>query len=126
MTYFPPGTLPDSTAFSQQIILRYPYSVVGAGADDVVIFNANAPFNFAIVDMMIYVSTAVALSTGTLRTATGGGGTAISDALSTGSTGIDRLASRTTVPSISTNGTLVFRRTSGNTAGEVVLTVVKT
>jgi hypothetical protein len=97
----------------------------GGSADDVSIFTSNAPFNFRILEVIVYTTTAVASSTVTLRSATGGLGSALSSAISTtvaGQTSNNNTAT-TTVASASS---LIVRRSDSGVAGEVVIFAVKT
>lgn len=100
---------------------------IGAVADDVVIYNANAPFALRILDAQVLVKTAVALSTATLRNATGGGGSALSDDFDTTAAARvrDTGAAVQETQVIPLGGTLVLRRSKNTVAGEVSLTIVK-
>lgn len=98
----------------------------GGSADDVTIFSANAPYAFQIVDSFIYVTTGIALSTATLRSATAGGGSAKSDAYVTTTPGVFRLLTLSALPSsIAANGTLVLRRSDNGVAGTIVMLIQK-
>lgn len=94
-------------------------------ADDVVVFSANAPFPFRILDRKLYVSTAVAAATAQLRSATAGGGSTLSSALSVAQTGPIADASPTT-NTVATGGTLVLRRSDRSMVGELLLYCVRT
>jgi hypothetical protein len=100
---------------------------VGATADDVVIYNANAPFALRILDAQLLVKTAVAVSTATLRNATGGGGSPLSDDFDTTAAVRVRDAGAAVQETqvISLGGTLVLRRSKNTVAGEVILLVTK-
>jgi len=100
---------------------------VGATADDVVIYNANAPFAFRLLDAQLLVKTAVAVSTAALRSATGGGGSALSDSFDTTSAARARDTGAVVQesPVIPLGGTLVLRRSKNTVAGEVILLIAK-
>lgn len=97
----------------------------GGAPDDVTIYNANAPFSFRILDVTLLTSTAVALSTGQLFSATGGGGTALSSAMTTVTAGTARNNDSVT-HTVATNGSVFLRRSDSGVAGEVIITCVKT
>lgn len=127
MTYAPPGTQQDSAPMSGLLVIRKAFTAGGGGsADDVVLYNATAPFGFRIVDVKLYVSTAVLLSTVTLRNATGGGGSALFAALSSATVGSLVLpTTESASASISAGGTLVLRRSDNGVAGELILYCVR-
>jgi hypothetical protein len=95
-------------------------SATGAGADDVVVYSANAPFDFRIIKMMPIVTTGVLLGTLQARDATGGGGTAVSSEF--GATVASDEPAITTnnglTGTIAIGGTLAIRRSSGDIVGE--------
>lgn len=127
MTYIVPGRLPDTSVISSMLVIHQAFSAgAGGSADDVVIFNANAPFGFRIVETRFYISTGVALATVQLRTATAGGGSALSDAIVAAATGALLNTLKTGTDTVATNGTLVLRRSDNSVAGEVVLFLMKT
>jgi hypothetical protein len=117
----------DGDGLAPLLTLRKAFTAGGGGAaDDVVIYNANAPFGFRILDAWLFVSTGVALATATLRTATGGGGSAVSDAFVASAAGTIKLSAQQQTNTIAANGTLVLRRSDNGIAGEVVLLIAKT
>src|SRR5690606_29894894 len=59
-------------------------------ADDVTIFPGALPVAFRILDVQVITSTPIATSTITLRTATGGGGSALSSAIPSAAAGTQR------------------------------------
>jgi len=122
---FAQGATLDLDAHSALLVIRQPFVAAAPGAaDDVVIYNANAPFGFRILDSQVLISTAIGGSTVQLRSATGGGGVALSDAfpsaaqgrLRDGATGIAN-ATKT----VAIGGTLALRRSDRGAAGEVIL-----
>jgi hypothetical protein len=80
-----------------------------------------------LLDAQLLVKTPVALSTATLRSATGGGGSALSDAFDTTAAVRVRDAGAAVQesPVIPIGGTLVLRRSKNTVAGEVILFVTK-
>lgn len=117
---------PDAAGLSPVLTIRKAFTAGGGGApDDVVIYSANAP-GLRILGVDLIISTAVALATATLRDATGGGGSAVSAALSAAAAvRVPDLVSTATF-TIAPNGTLVLRRSDSGIAGEVVIRVAKT
>lgn len=121
------ASVAEATGASPLIVLTKTFPAgAGGSADDVTIFNANAPYAFQIVDSFAYVTTNVGGSTLTLRSATAGGGSAKSDAFDSATTGIKRNAALTALPSsTAAAGTLVIRRSDSGVAGSVVLLLQK-
>lgn len=127
MSYVVPGFLPDTSTMGSMLVIRKAFTAGGGGsADDVIIFNSNAPFNFRILDSRFYISTTVALATVRLRDATGGGGNAVSDAIAASATGSLFNALKTGTDTISSGGSLVLRRSDSAVAGEVVVYIQRT
>lgn len=112
----------DSDGLGHQHVIRKSFAATGAGADDVVVYNANAPLDFRVVDCHLLLSTIVALSTATLRDASGGGGNALSSDLITAVAGTVRNNGQAT-GTVAAGGTLALRRSSGNTVGELIVTI---
>lgn len=114
-----------SAAFAETI--TFPAGAGGA-PDDVAIYSANAPYGFRILDIQLFVSTVVVLSTSQLRNATGGGGSALSDAMVTTALARVRDLGATVLvpPTIAQGGTLVLRRSDSGVAGTLVLLIQKT
>lgn len=124
-----PGSLageaadPDGIAPLLQMRVAFTAGTTGT-ADDVTIL-ASAPFGFHIVDAFLHVSTAKASETGTLRSATAGGGTALSDAWSTTSTGVVRNSALTAPAAVAAESAIYLRRSDRAFAGTVVLVFAK-
>ena len=100
----------------------------GGAADDVTIFNGDAPFAFRILKTLPYISTTVAVSSIQVRSATGGGGTALSSLFAATIATEDPvittpIAATTTV---ALNGSAFVRRSDSGIAGEVILLCVRT
>ena len=73
----------DSSVVSSGVLTIYAIPWNNAGvAGDVTIWNANSPLKFRLLWMVAQVTTAVASSTIQLRSASGGGGNAMTNALS--------------------------------------------
>lgn len=94
---------------------------------DQTIYSSNFPFAARIVDVHIYVSTAIAARTITLRTATGGGGSALSDDFAASATGVKREVIKTATDTIAANSSLVIRSAggTGTVVGEMIVTLVR-
>lgn len=101
-------------------------------ADDVTVWNANAPFALRILDATLRVSTAVGGSSAALRTASGGGGSVVmpdpataTQTFSTAATGVvEDLAVATAT--VAANGSLFLRRSDRSVVGELILECVRT
>lgn len=119
------GGLESGIAEALTIHKEFTAGVAGT-PDDVVIYNANAPYAFDIVDCEATITTLQAGSTVQLRSATGGGGSGLSDALSSASTGVRHNATSTTKFSVAKGGTLVVRRSDRGVAGEVNISILRT
>lgn len=98
---------------------------VAGAADDVTIYNANAPFAFLILDCLWLDSTAIALSTVQLRDTAGGGGAALSSALTAAVTGTAR-NNDTQTRAVAANGSVFLRRTDRGVAGEIIIICIRT
>lgn len=117
----------DAAGLGPLLVIRKSFSAgVPGSADDVTIYNADAPFAFRIIDSFALVSTLIALSTLTLRTATAGGGSAVSDVWPSAAIGVQRNVLMTASSTIALNGTLVLRRSDIGVAGEVMIIIQKT
>jgi hypothetical protein len=90
--------------------------------DDVVVWSANSPAAFRLLDGHAIISTGIGGSTIQLRNATGGGGAALSDTYNTSATGRVKDAGTATVtPTLAAGGTLVVRRSDRGVGGEVII-----
>lgn len=97
----------------------------GGAADDVTLFDANCPTALRILDAQFMTSTNVGGSTVQLRSASGGGGSPLTTALSTAATGTARnndVQTRT----IALNGSAFLRRSDSGVAGTLILTCART
>jgi hypothetical protein len=116
----------DSVGLGSTITRAYPYAAAGAGARDITL-STNFPFAANILDYMVMVSTAGA-GTITLRSATAGGGNALSQALTQAAlgrvrdNGTGQTAGDGVVTTIAKGGTLVARESLGTTAGTIIVT----
>jgi hypothetical protein len=111
---------------AEQLTIRKAFTAGVAGTpDDVVIYTANAPYAFDIVDVTALVSTAIAATTLTLRDTAGGGGAALSDALSSAATGVKRQQLATGAVAVAKGGTVVIRRSDRGVAGEVLVSILR-
>lgn len=108
----------------------YSSFVAGAGgsADDVTVYNANAPFAFRILKTHVYISTAVGASSIQARSASAGGGSALSSLfaadVATESPVITTPITATTT--VAANGSLFIRRSDSGIAGEFVFICLRT
>lgn len=120
-----PGSLFADNNFGVPFLIRNVFAAGAAGtADDVTIYNGNAPFAFRIVDCWVQVATAIVATTVQLRTASGGGGTALSSALSTALTGTvsnNDTASR----SVASAGSVFLRRSDRGVAGTILILALR-
>lgn len=92
-------------------------------ADDVTIYSSNAPFAFRIIDVTWLDSTAIALSSVQLFSATGGGGTALSSVLTAAITGTAR-NNDTATHTVAANSSVFLRRSDQGVAGEIIILCV--
>jgi hypothetical protein len=114
------GVAEDAKGLAGVFHLRKDFTAGTTGsADDVTVLDS-ALFAFDILDAYVIVSTAKNSQTVTLRTATGGGGAALSSDMSVGSTGRVRNAG-TSIPQVAANGAIYLRRSDRDCAGTVVL-----
>ena len=120
-----PAKLSASITFGVPFLITQPLTAGVAGtADDVTIYSANAPFDFRIVDVWLLVSAAIGGSTVQLRSATGGGGSALSSALSSAATGTVR-NNDTATRQVASGGSLFVRRSDRAVAGRILITALR-
>jgi hypothetical protein len=117
---------PELSSLSVPFVIRVPFSAAAAGtADDVTIYNATAPFGFRVIDCHVKILTAIGGSTVTLRSASGGGGSALSSALSSAATGTAR-NNDTDSRTVASGGSLFLRRSDRGVAGEITIDCIRT
>jgi len=117
----------DAAGLAALAVIRKAFVAAGPGApDDVAIYTADAPFGFRVLDCFVLIATAIVATTVQLRDTAGGGGAALSDALSSAATGVVRNAALTATGTIALGGTLVLRRSDNGVAGEVIILIAKT
>lgn len=97
----------------------------GGGADDVTIYNANAPFAFRVLDVLLLVATAVGGASAQLRDTSGGGGSALSSVLDGAATGTKR-NDNTATATVAASGSVFLRRSDSGIGGELVILCVRT
>lgn len=115
----------DSYGLGPVFAIRKAFATTGSSsAADVVLWNAECPFAVRVLDVLAFVSGAVSATTVTLRDATGGGGTALSNAISTAALGTVRGSTNTTGV-VAQGGSLVLRKSNGTVAGEVVVLLMR-
>lgn len=114
----------DADGIGPLFVIRKAFTAGTTGSADDVEVLAEAAFDFRIIDSFICVSTAKSANTVQLRSASGGGGSALSSAMSVGSTGRVRDASTASV-TVSAEGAIYLRRSDRDCAGEVFLICAK-
>lgn len=100
----------------------------GGSADDVTVYSSNAPFAFRILKTHVYIATAVGAASIQARTATAGGGSALSS-LFDAATATEAPAITTSITAtvtVAANGSLFLRRSDSGIAGEFVFLCAKT
>lgn len=114
-----------TTGFSVALVKRVAFAAgIGGAADDVAIM-LDAPFNYRILDVVIPVLTADSGDTLQLRSATAGGGSALSSVLSGGATGTVR-NNDTQTRIVVEGGNVYLRRSTNLIAGEVIIYAERT
>lgn len=120
-------SIASCTLHAPFVLSKYHNSGTG-GAGDEILFNANAPFNFRVIQWGVIVETGIGGSTVTLRTATGGGGSTIGQC-DTGTAGLhssNGMGSSTSLNCIiSSGGTLVARFTDIDVRVFVTVTCIR-
>ena len=109
-------------------LVHVDFAALAAGvADDVnIIVSPTVPYNYSIKDAWAQISTAIGGSTITVRNAAGGGGSALSDALSSAATGTVRNTAQTGPAAAAAGSTLYLRRSDRGVAGSVYLILCRT
>jgi hypothetical protein len=99
----------------------------GGSADDITVYNGDAPFSFRILKTHPYITTAVATFSIQARTASGGGGTALSSEFSSTTATEDPaiITPITATTTVSASGSLFVRRTDSGIAFDMVFIIVK-
>jgi hypothetical protein len=100
------------------------FTTVIGGADDVLIYG-DAEFGFKILDVTVHLTTNPAGQTVQLRTATGGGGSALSSSFPTDNTGTIR-NNDTQTRNVVAGGDIYMRRSTGFPGGTVWILAVRT
>lgn len=91
-----------------------------AVARDTALFNGNVPFALSVIQCGVRVNPGVGGSTMTFRDTVGGGGNALSSALSTATTGTVQIsANYTGVVQVAAGGSITCRWSDGTTGGRV-------
>ena len=118
----------DSVGLGGVITRAFPYEAAGAGARDIVLYNADMPFAAKVIDFQVMVST-LAAGAIQLRDALAGAGNAVSQALSQAALGRVRddgtgqTAGDGIVVSIAKGGSLIAREAIGTSAGTIIVTL---
>lgn len=120
-----PANLASSLTFGVPFLITQSLTGGVAGtADDVTIYNANAPFAFRILDCWAILNAAVGGSTIQLRDTAGGGGSALSSALSSAATGTVR-NNDTSSRAVAANGSVFVRRSDRSVAGRIIILALR-
>lgn len=108
-------------------ILRMAFAAgAGGSADDIIFYDATAPYKFRVLDCFAVITTGVAASTVTLRDAKAAGGNALSNAMASATSGATvRNAATAATRTIAAGGTLVLRRSDNGVAGEIIVMAVR-
>jgi hypothetical protein len=119
----------ESAGIGPKLVIRKTFTAGTPGsADDVVIYNANAPFAFRVLDSQLLLVTAVMSATAQLRDALAGSGNVVSGSFDT-ATAVGRVRDAgtaiTAAPLIALGGTLALRRSDIGIAGEVIVEILK-
>lgn len=124
----PPMSSPIDASGLGLTVSQYVNVPAGAGgaADDITVFNAAVPYGMRLLDTVFVCLTAVGGSTVTLRTAAAGAGSALSDALSTATTGYKRDTTLTAAPTVAAASSIFLRRSDSAIAGQLILTFMRT
>lgn len=116
--------VPSSTLVRPFVLLVDLPSGGAAGTpDDVLITNA-LPVRCRLVDASIIVTTHVSLSVATIRTAAGGGGSALSNDIDTATVGTKR-TNASAAPILAAGSSLYVRRSDRSMVGTALLTLVE-
>lgn len=118
------GIATDPDGFAPMMVLSKVFTAGTTGSADDVTVLEDAPFAFKILDSYVIVDDAKTSETVTLRSATGGGGSALSSAMSVNATGRVQDAS-TSIPSVAVAGNIYLRRSDRDCGGVVVLLCAK-
>jgi len=98
----------------------------GGSADDVTVFNATVPTKVRVADCFLITTTNVASATVTVRDASGGGGNALSSALSANATGTARNNLTAATKTVAQSGSMYLRRSDSGVAGEIWILLIPT
>lgn len=109
------------------IVIRKAFTAAGPGAaDDVTVYASAVPYAMRFVDVWCDVATAISAKTAQLRTATAGGGSALSDAFDCATTGVKRNTAVTASSTVAAGSSIYLRRSDNGLAGEVFILAMKT
>lgn len=115
-----------SDAFADGLVYHHVFAAgAGGSADDITLVSAATPFAMRVLEVITVTTTGVMAATCTLRTATGGAGTALSSAMAAASAGRTSSTLSTTTE-VAAGSSLVLRRSDSGIAGEVIIRVLRT
>lgn len=120
-----PG-IPSTGGIGVKHTLYMPLAAGGAaGAGDDVTLISSLPFKAVITEVTLYVTTAVAASTLTVRTAAAGAGTALTSALSVAAAVPVRTAITTGAPTVASGTALYANRSDRSMVGMIAIELVE-
>jgi hypothetical protein len=103
-------------------VLKHDFAAGGGGvADDVILFDGDAPWKFRVIEAILLVSTSVAASTAVFRDTKDGLGNTLSDSLVTSANGRKRSTDIEITAEIPKDGTFVLRRSDNGIAGSIII-----
>ncbi len=120
-----PGLAVEASGYAVPFVLEAALPAAAAGTADDVTITLSTPVQFRIIDAWVRVSAAIGASTIQIRTAPGGGGSALLSPFDTGSTGVVRDSSTSNV-TLSSGFPLYARRSDRAVAGRIYLLCVRT
>lgn len=123
-----PDLMPVLTTIGQMGVLPVVGSIGVVGTpDDITVFNANCPYPIEVINTFGRVTSNLAGVTWVGRTASGGGGTIITDTMSWAALGIAPVSvALASITTIAAGGSLFIRRSDRATAGKLYLQVMRT
>jgi hypothetical protein len=112
---------PTASNKAVPFVFHVPYAAGTGGAARDVQLTAGEAFNFRIVEVVSQVNVAVGASSGQLRSAAAGGGSALSFSVSTATTGTTKDTNRATPNNVVAGTPIYWRLTDGAVAGDIIV-----
>jgi len=118
----------ESSGLAALFVVHKAFTALAAGTADDVTVLSSAPFAFRILRTLPVITTAVAASSVRLRSASGGGGSALSSSFATDVATEDPVRSSplTAFPSVALGGSLFLRRSDRGVAGALAVLCMRT